>query len=267
VQLASLVKDRLNVAGENHDESNIRRQRERDVALVKTGSGNYWQENQFTKTAESKEPADPYELRYEQILQFGLTFPFSTLAAVKKEEYLEHLMYDDAIIEAIEKALATFYADDLEAYGQEIEMYGDRTMRAVWIAGLRRVILHHCSRVKGFVKDFREKSTSEEDIFVSIDYVKVEQLMKESAPLDKSLNEIIEGLNELNKALLKAKEDFDLGSRDVSLERSEVMHKIAQTRADSLGLWKVGEEHADDMKHKEERQYNLLSRSEFNDEL
>jgi hypothetical protein len=33
------------------------------------------------------------------------------------------------------------------------------------------------------------------------------------------------------------------------------------------GVWKVGEEHADDLSAKDERAYNLLSKADFNAEI
>ena len=42
-----LVKDMLNVVGENHKESDKRREAEKKFCLAKTDSANYWQENEF----------------------------------------------------------------------------------------------------------------------------------------------------------------------------------------------------------------------------
>jgi hypothetical protein len=54
VQLAKLVKDKLNVAGENHDESDKRRNKEREFARTETGSENYWQEGDFANGTSPK---------------------------------------------------------------------------------------------------------------------------------------------------------------------------------------------------------------------
>lgn len=267
-QFAVLVRDKLNIAGERHPESNARRDVERQVALAKTGSANYWREGEFTESANSQQPADPYVLRYEFVLKQALTLPIPALAAHTKEEYLNELAFGDVnFLTEIENAMSQFYADDLEVYGQKIEMYGARTARAVWLAGLRRVINHHCGKAKGLIAEFTQKSTTVDGMFSSVDVGKMEEMVRASKPLASSLDEIIEGLDQMEKALIRAQIDFNLDARDVSSERSHAMHLVGQARAGEKGLWKVGEKHAADMMGIGGKNYNLLSRADFNGEL
>lgn len=266
-QLAALVNDKLNVAGEHHPESDARRVHEKEVAAAKTGSTAYWTESQFKETSVSDKPADPYSLRYEHLLKLGKA-AVDPVATLGKAEFLAEFNFGEfGNIALVEAAMKEFYADDLEEYGQRIEMYGDRTIRAIWVAGLRRIVLLHCGKVKTLVGQFAAACSTNVSGMVAIDYTNLEAMVDASNPLQKSLSEILEGLDEMKKALAQADTDFHLSTRNISAERSAAMHASAQTRAAEKGLWKVGNQHAADMAGMGSRNYNLLTRDEFNAEL
>ena len=268
IQLASLVNDKLNIAGEDHDESSPRRHLERQVAAHKTGSNNYWQESQFARTAESRQPADPYELRYEQLLQVGLSLQIDAMAAMGKTGFRQALSSGDAdVLTNLETALKTFDAEDLETYGQKIDESGPRTARAFWIGGLHRVVLFQCRRATHIVGELRRECKGKNDLGEYFDGAKMERLVNESGPLDRALSEIITGLIQLHAALLKARTDFNLAARNISSERSAAMHQAGQAQSATKGLWKVGDAHANHMLAMDGRKYNLLTKDDFNAEL
>jgi hypothetical protein len=267
IQLAKLVKDRLNVAGETHPESDARRGRERQIAATKTGSPNYWQEGEFTIQGKPEQPADPYQLRFEYLLKLGLALQIDTLAGMKKAKYLADLGLGDlGVLESVETAMNEFRGDDLERLGMKINIFGEPTRRAFWVGGLRRVVLRHCIKAKEVVTALTRECTTKSDGFESLDISKLEHLVAYSKPLNFSLDQIIEGLDELSKALHKADTDFGLSGRNVSRERSVAMHDAAQEQAGLRGVWKVGEAHATDMETMA-RKYNLLSKTDFDAEL
>ncbi|MDF3014211.1 MAG: hypothetical protein K0Q78_2415, partial [Cellvibrio sp.] len=55
-----------------------------------------------------------------------------------------------------------------------------------------------------------------------------------------------------------------ISSQDVSLQRSRKMHEAANNRAGTIGLWKIGDEHASDMMVMSPKTYNHLRRTDFN---
>jgi hypothetical protein len=273
-QLAKLESDKLNVAGEQHDESGPRRDKEQLLANEKTGSNNYWTEGEFTIAADSAVPADPYELRYKHILQFGLSLGIYDSDFKKKESYLERLEYGSLeILTTIKDGLKLFYVDDLVLYGSKMEAMGKYNAYAIGIAEAHKNILQNCNRAEALVNPMIEASTSEgEDLFGTgipvkqTDTDKLISMVRGSKDLSGVLDEIVLNISYLHTMLQKIDTELNFSTPNFTNERSEAMHKSATARATEKGLWKIGDAHAKDLNKKWFKKYNLLSREDFNEE-
>lgn len=273
-QLAKLESDKLNVAGEQHDESGPRRDKEQLLANEKTGSTNYWKEGEFTIAADSAEPADPYELRYKHILQFGLSMGIYDSSFKKKETYLDRLEYGSLdILTTIKDGLNQFYVDDMVVYASKMHKPDKYYEYAMAIAVPYKIIIQKCKRAEALMNPMIEACTSEvEDIFEmgsTVKQTETDRLMKmvrESKDLSVVLDQITENIIHLHDLLLRIDAELNFSTPNFTNERSEAMHKSATARATEKGLWKVGEAHAKDLHKKWFKKYNLLSREDFNEE-
>jgi hypothetical protein len=254
-----LVKNRLNVVGENHRESDGRRQEEKDLSSREAG-GEYWGENQFriqspkfldsTADANAIAFADPLYLRIAQNVQLLNTFNmFKTILRLWSSEgengrpnlkkaatknIFNSKNHIDDILEHIKATVANrervAYTDEKISLLNNIEYICSETVRPQFLQ----------------IMNIFEK-------------IKVE----ESVPTDLIEAEIkyTLGLDDMMKI---AK---DLGGHDsdtTSRMRSHSMNVTANDRYKTKGVWKIGDAHYKDMKDMK-KEYNLIGREEFNE--
>ena len=249
-----LIKDRLNVVGENHEESGYvnkekdldRRRDEKSFCQEKTGSDNYWLENKFIDR--SGISADPPFLRNDRFLmilntiyvEVKLTVDTSKIGIyqkTKKEitsrlnmfyQYLNKDLNERIGIEKDSKELDTFFEENESLKGKiytAIEMV--------------------------------EKTKKKEDLIHVIQGPFFQEVMI-------ALSRLVNVKEKYELTSGKPLKDIDL-LKHISFKRSEGMHVAANGQSHLKGVWKVGDSHVEDMKKMDGIQYHLVSKKDFND--
>jgi hypothetical protein len=286
MQLASLSSSKLNVAGEDHEESGPRRAEEAALGAEKAGSANYWREGEFLDAAGTG-PADSYELRYDQILQFGLTLQFDGLAGLAKDSALDDFGYGDLrSIGLMRNALDLFYVDDMDAYATA----GADALRIATAKALvdyRDKVVVAATNLQALMDALVEKHTHEqEDIFaglsldgpseepqepvpkiMQLDYGKLQAELADDDAVKADLATLGQTFELLAATVRGADKKFGITGRNVSNERSVEMHAAASAQRHLRGLWKIGNQHAADLDKYWFKKYNLLTQAEFNSEM
>lgn len=269
-----LKKDVLNVVGENHTESEgdiqmklrgittkkSRRGVERTYCKKKA-TGGYWQEMQFRaadtpvgqSANEAKIPfADPFVGRFDQALTFFedslLTLRDENKDDTKKTAALKTIRnfsgHLSAMLTRIEKDKDGFELSDLEkgkykSFEESIEYIREN---------IYKVRIYLFEGKHSYAKEYQKFQENLEQL---IAFGRLDQ--KYAYPSQSNLSP-----EELNKEMMD----------QVTLERSEEMHQVANERHQTKGVWKIGEHHVEDIKKlKRPTQYNLVTLDEFNAEF
>lgn len=261
-QRKPLDPNRLNVAGEEHDKSDLRRDQERAFAQKRLGTQNYWTEGEFVN-AQTGEPADPLALRFLHIAQFGLA-GMQPAATITRETHLNDLHYGETgTIKVVSDALELFYAADFVEYAGA--MPGGPILRQLALALQlsHREALQACTTIANTVAGITRAATTDG----TIDLTAVEVQVDQSEELQSALDTLIEKCASISRHLAAINQGFKLVGRNLREERSSHMHSAANGRAGEHGLWKIGDEHVNDLDKLKDRRYNLLTKQEFNKEL
>jgi hypothetical protein len=279
-QFSGLVKSGLNVAGEDHLESGPQRTTppnlgEEDYCLAKTGSWNYWLENEFprqsTKVSVKVKPdeeeagnfADSPLLRCAHIVAF-----FQNLLPLIEGYFNEKLPESserqvqvyDAIIKgrkALEDYLVTFFINIIAIAKSKVgpELAPKQKETAERFRQLVPPIHERCtlllSQLDSHENLWNEKGASARStwhaLLTDLDNFIIDY--KHSAVWPDSLR----------------KEGTEL-TDEISKKRSGVMHDAAQAQHNLTGVWKIGNSHAEDIRDdpdKKSRNYNLILREDF----
>ncbi|OJJ16775.1 hypothetical protein BKI52_33255 [marine bacterium AO1-C] len=252
-QCNGLVKDRLNVVGETHDESNARRVEEKAFCKEQTGSSNYWGENQFRAKhsyTNSKVPfADPFVLRIDQFISFAIQYCEEMKESAKEWKSNLAMGKLSSVYMALKGLKDTLKLMDDKQDGFELS-----TTQKSEYAPLKQEIddnMHLIASVNASVKEYQYDEEKLES------FVKGDGLFLEFEAWLNSLTDF----RDLKD--LYGKQEFSELSREISQQRSEAMHEAANRRNKAKGVWKIGEKHRQDLEGKADKKYNLVSKEEF----
>jgi hypothetical protein len=288
---SDLVPGGLYIVGENHEESNARREEEKKFALARTGSSNYWTEDSFPGIAQGM--ADKMEVRalysaallavHFQIMADGAsrvveswgpaaagwsaqtsTLPATTLGATAQKGLGQDQEAMKQIRDTLKKATgqASQIDDAQAAFTQFLNV------------NLSKVI----QDLKYLERTWKLDSSAKEYFPVRAVFDHVDTVFKQYLL---SLYGAVAALADSRAALLKvipqlmaAADRPDLDSRDLGtlenylrVERSRLMGEAAGA-SNAVGVWKVGDEHISDILRGAlgvgAPQLNIVSRDQFN---
>jgi len=235
----------LNVAGEDHDESNPRRDRE-DYVTKWVTHGGYWTEHDFQVTANGAQVgADPQILQFLRNLHVvrGLwnTLVTTTLPA----SYIPaHAMRLWVLTSPVADVVANNYAASTgDRYSGGAELTQQEGQKRDQINQVRFNHFHTARQALQQLNNLHPYQAAQKGT--------VEQLLKQ---FKESAQAMVANVME--------RENLDV-------LRSKAMHEAAEARSHVTGVWKIGQSHVNDIQRGMLQQaptYNLMTQEEFNDE-
>ncbi len=257
-QLRGITAGVLNVVGENHDESNIRRGKEKRFCYRKANLGRYWQESEFRERnysvlkdliSDRRGPADPYPLRLE--------------------------MLKERVVHASELLTTSWHRDVLPPkFGERLKQTEKELRLLLASVQVWKDTALDSENGRGMTQEFKDQCAADYVIVRTLcdAIVNIKQTIIDTKGMRNS-----QRIPEICKAIGLYSLDYEFGFKEpnnltgdykvVSWGRSLEMHRIANLRSDQAGVWKVGDSHAKDMLDEDDRTYNLVTRQEFNQEL
>lgn len=246
IQRAELARDKLNVAGELHGESGPRRADEAAYSARVTAGG-YWREAQFKASPGSPLAADPFELRAKHLIAFANEAKLGAWLEQEPVTLAKQLFAGSLTIDDIAKILDIWRPDELIFYKDHVPADLFKAYENTLITDAPT--FEKCFRNAREALSLFKRNASRETAKLLVDAADSIQLM--FGTLDLHIKYLVHR--------------FNIGSvSDISLERSERMHEAANAQSGTLGVWKVGEKHAEHMASFGGNNYELLSRIEFN---
>lgn len=253
-----LARDRLNVIGEDHGESNMRRGEEQQFCEKQTDGGKYWQEWQFKERnydprdtpKDTRDPADPWDLRLLQCIAFIR----HSIGTVRKGKYTNKLqllnIIDNRIIYFLNQI--NFNYEELKRESQGFNWKNKNGEQGV--------------------KDLQPEINYFVKISSSIDKDKygLQKLSLEEATTKFTMLTIaIENkINKTEQIMLRNNPHPNVGPDftfdDVAELRSKAMHEAAQNRCNVKGVWKIGLKHLEHLESYGHKKYNIVTREQFN---
>ena len=252
----SLVSGKLNVVGENHDQSNPQRPAEINYTKrILGGDAGYWEEHQFALGDDEDWGDDKY------LRMADLVFRFKNYYAKMSGSALDFALAEN--LDDIQKAkvLKTLSAsmkqgknrffDGLSAEFMSINTlrkngkfpYGNKISQKAfleWGIALSAVKKNHDLVLRSLDQDDALDGYDNLVMAVADVMIKVEDFGKKSI------------------------ESHFVDEPDITQQRSEHMHDAANDSAASVGVWKIGQEHVNDIeKLNVKRKYNLVHRDNF----
>lgn len=246
VQRAELAHDKLNVAGERHDISDRRRPQEAAYSLAMTGGG-YWREPQFKISDVSNVSADDFELRAKNLIAFAKDAELGNWNNIDSEKFVASLLNGLIKLKDLELPLAFLRPDELEYYKAFIPLEVYREYSDTLLTDGKPF-----EKTIGLINNaYLEYRSTGDPQWRSqlLDAVMMYQI--HFAVLDIQIKNVAAALEIVS-------------SGDLSRQRSVKMHQAANNRAGTMGLWKVGENHAQHMVSMTPKSYKLLTKTEFN---
>lgn len=250
-----LVSTKLNVVGENHDESDARRSKERAHSLKFSGSANYWTENQFKVRAmafgdyinDTRPLADPFKDRFEHmLLKAESTNPWHYQAQVAPQNFRDYVQNQPGTLDSAITNGVYNYANNMRIMIGNLEGGTDG---------------HELSQQeKATHLGLKAEVTAlYQSGGVALNLLKAQQIHVDNtvAALDNMWN---------NLKALKLKFGNVRTDAEVRISRSDAMHAAAEARNAEKGVWKIGEAHVTDIKDKG-GSYNLVTRQQFTNGL
>ena len=273
-------EDVLYVIGETHGVSEERREEEERFCKDVIGSDKYYKEEQFKEAKrdssgeleldnegnvmEGREPADPWDLRMLQ----SLTLTIDKINDIR--DTLQAMLSSKSSKEDLEVNLSHnyHYMDIYMAVSREMCVLLEKEkdgFRWKELNGGKKAVdnLRQClDRLKAMTLEFQAEHENRPE---------EEQLtLEQTIDLLKSpLNNYEKQVNIAKKLILKknTRIDVNITTSEVGMLRSKIMHKTAQDRYKTKGVWKVGYTHQEHMKSYPNRKYQLISEKEFNSQL
>ena len=256
VAQCKLEKDRLNVVGEKHDESDSQRNKEKAFCKEQTGSSNYWGENQFRakySRVSSKMPfADPFVLRIDQFISFAIQYCEEMKKSAKDWDSKLTMINFSFVYKAMKGIKDTLQKMDKKEDGFELS-----TTQKAEYNPLKQSLdenMHLFASVNTLVKKYQY---DEDQLKSFVEGNSDDGLFSEFEVWLNSLT----NLRDLKS--LYEKQEFSELSSEISEKRSEAMHEAANRRHRAKGVWKIGDRHREHMEAMSDKQYNLLSKEEF----
>ncbi len=266
----ALAKDKLNVAGEDHDESGARRGAEARFTTEETG-GKYWTESDFLVTISIPQEgisgqveADPLLLQWFNGLQFlsdfieGFRQNILALFTSSVEWSIEDFKDKVNLVSGTTRNML----DTFEKLRSQ-----DPTQRKLLnqqnnISTIEKILAQAevIQRIRVAEASFRGKAAQLASLLRQADPSTHRDLVKKNFNVTDELDVLIRGVE-----ILKDAADFKLNRRQVSFVRSLNMADAAQKNHTAIGVWKIGEQHAQDIKQGwQNATFNLLTQAEFN---
>lgn len=226
---AKLEKGKLNVVGENHNTSSLRRHDERWMTKSKLKTENYWTETAFM-TGDPEHTADPFELRMMQA--------FSLL-----DEGLDREKQQQLVAQCLQEIKAL--CDKVKAKEDGFELSQERRK---YYKKLGKDVKKWIKIVRPFVENKEKQSRTKMQAVLGEELPKIRQSIADSRGLGQ-------------ETLIK--------SDDVGLQRSIAMHEAANAEATKEGVWKIGERHVEHIQENEmnDQAYELTPMREYDEEL
>lgn len=292
VQLVELAKDKLNVIGEEHGESQPRRDLEQVYTAKATGSPNYEQEGAFRRGDGHR--ADPSGLRFLYLwsraeangLTNELTANSYALATIKNQ-----LQANQGRIGAtdifkgyftLSTSLGMSWTGEVarsnsanDPHNQEVQ-----AIAALLNQHLNQFINAFSNNQERFQAYYDPDYEPDSEDELSEDDLSEDELdaplMGQGAfaseeELNAALNPVVthgHGLYQALQLYMQAKVTHGLGNEQhVANQRSKEMHAQANNQSNVLGVWKIGDLHRRQMERMDNKQYHLVSRDAFNNLL
>ncbi|MFP5392540.1 MAG: hypothetical protein ACLGI6_13510, partial [Gammaproteobacteria bacterium] len=302
-----LVAGRLNVAGENHDESKTQREAERALA-ANVVKGKYWTEGQFLYkpsaarsffTGEKARLADRPILKISFFIKAlprvsALADVIDGLAPPPPTLDLADLLGADAIPLKLEPSPVDIDASASSDSALSETQSNSAAARPVSEprAMLDQLVREYFETVAEVQIMLRALNTDAELAMLSdteakaadavsvacrslrLALVSIVALSKNNpgSEFDQASYVQLQGLatqasNSVHELLDAAQSIFKGSLEDTSKARSNTMHEAANFHADLPGVWKIGDRHVSHLIAEKDRKYNLLSKEQFQAEL
>jgi hypothetical protein len=235
----------LNVAGEDHNESNARRAREEYVTHWVTDGG-YWTEPDFQVTVNGAQvDADPKLLRFLRNLHV-LSRLWNTLATTRlSPEFIPGRARDLwALTSPVIDLIANEYAGSV----------GDR-----YSGGAALSVEQGQTRDRINLDRYNQFNLARQAL----------RGLKDLHPYAAEQRANVRQLLEQFQTSALAMVQNVMGRENLDVLRSNAMHQAAEAKSNSVGVWKIGESHVDDIRRNLQGTpptYNLMTQQEFNDE-
>ncbi len=263
-QLKKLVKNKLNVVGENHEESGQRRDAE--IALgAREAGGKYYKEHEFRARARtvgeavfgesSAKPrafADPLYLRIAHRVQFLSKFnsfhdiiPAWDVTDIPTSGTIKTL--GTTLLSQSETNIIELRGLITEALKNEEKDNYDETQ-----AGLLNTI--NTLNSGTVIPEFLKLKTAWAALTPGVALTAA--VNDPLALYKKGVDDMLVGANGLGGNNLA----------ETRIKRSTAMDTVSTSRKNDKGVWKVGQAHYDDMQAGGAKEYNLVSQDEFNAE-
>jgi hypothetical protein len=235
----------LNVAGEDHNESNARRAREQYVTHWVTDGG-YWTEPDFQVNVNGAQvDADPKLLRFLRNLHV-LRRLWNTLVTTRLPPPFipEHARNMWVLTSPLIGLIANEYAGSV----------GDRYSGGAAL-----------SAEQGQTRDTINQGRYNQFNVARQALQGLNNLHPYAAVQRDNVRQLLEQFQASAQAMVQ-----DLMEREnLDVLRSNAMHQAAEAKSNSVGVWKIGESHVNDIRRKLQGAaptYNLMTQQEFSDE-
>lgn len=268
---AELSKDKLNVAGEDHDKSDQSRNIEEYFSKKETGGG-YWTEHQF-RLPDGRGTGDPFIDRFTHRQIFLKTDFLPVLNG--DLELLKDIIKMDVIDAQIEKM------SNQKPDPKEIATKKERKSKLLGgiqqhVKDVAKDVIDINSKLKEFsqaphlaglneneIDQFNQMAPHSAKILTT--FAKILHLKDLSGPEDLEqdlllIQQSLESIIALNPSPNKNDKDREANRK----KRSEKMHEAASEQQNVKGVWKIGDSHFDDIHEKHPQvEYNLMNATEF----
>lgn len=254
-----LVRNKLNIAGETHTESDLRRDEERRFCLAKTGSADYWTEAEFPDLYEGKtQPAlgDPAA----DLMEFRATHGVAILISA-----FDELGDEGVTVAATPAASAAALLSAFDAKVQKLITARERVDRS-WRPSTPKVdsVVRNAhakieSAYQAYEAKFRNAPTQQQLTAV-----------RDFANGRVELRDLVPELADAVGAKLKDRRDGTELARYMRTQRSNFMG-LGAVFSKRVGVWKVGDLHIQDLldgtSKVDSSRINIITKGEFNQEL
>ena len=235
-QLKALAPGKLNVVGEDHDESKFRREDEKRIRTEHVGGG-YWLENEFLLNDQRN--------------------CFSAIFSKRKFEYGDP-------INLRWKQFCAFFVEDCDrryAWIKDFRKKGnfEITTYPLVLGDLRNSLKHYQQAEIEHSKLDTEDQSSDLHLNVGRLAARINEVLANNYPNDE------EFWNNFGGYIGKIKTELNNKSAaDIIGLRSEAMQKGAKSDSTQVGIWKIGETHIQQFAPDPDAKYQVLTQAEFN---
>jgi hypothetical protein len=265
MQLKKLVNNKLNVVGEDHDESGKRRDEEKAVSSRDAG-GKYWTEGEFRAR-----PRSFGEALFGESSDEGRAFADPLyLRIAHRVQFLGKFNLLDKTLDAWDQGS--------EDKGKEVIALGTQVL-----AGMETQLIEMRTLIGLALKNEEKNSYTDKqaELLNAINtelkgvvipkFLKLEEAWKTIVPLNALPKAAVDLEKEFHAGVDSLMKDAEaLGGTDLGKTRelrSQAMDQSGTARKTDKGVWKIGDAHFGDIEQMVGRkEYNLISRQEFNDE-